>query len=226
MRVGLAIVILLAVGAWFLGFDQSNSREVPVRSIEIGGDLDASGDGQGVGETETARFRDEGKVDAVVISRAQALLLSRVRGLLGEDIPGALSGVALEPAAVERLGDRVEREASALIEAGNRFRKRARERAEEIFEAHGYREWEARRIRVPDPQAPGRMVERLSTPYDDQRDDEFILAKGVPHPDRRLRHVVRLVPERDSKYAVIHRERMAEEADIRERLRRWLLEQL
>jgi hypothetical protein len=102
------------------------------------------------------------------------------------------------------------------------FQKAARVRAQAVLDAGGYREWEARRIRVPDPDAPGRMVERLSTPYDGQREDEYILAIAATQSGRRLRHVVRLVPESDVVYAKLYREKQRREQAVHEELLSWL----
>ena len=71
----------------------------------------------------------------------------------------------------------------------------------------------------------GRLMTAMEDP-DHVIERSVILAKAAPHPTRRLRHVVRLVPERDAEYAAIYQDRLDEEAALRSELRAWLLEQL
>lgn len=223
------LITLVAAGAgvaaWVL---LSSSGTGP----DLGGrrGLDGQGDpviarDDGPGTVSTRQFTDPRTPVAVPIG--QRLLIERVAEILGDETPEALRTRVFPAEWIQRVAKRVEEAHRDALAVRTRFQKRARARAEVVFERGGYREWEAKRIRVPDPDHPaGGMVDRLSTPYDGQRDDEFILAKAAPHPTRRLRHVVRLVPEGDPEYAGIYQDRLDEEAALRAELRTWLLEQL
>jgi len=167
------------------------------------------------------------RTDTVNLSPKQRLLVLRARALLGDDIPDRLGNRTLTEEQIEVAAAQVEVEHRAFLEIKAAFQSAARKRADAVFAAHGYREWEARQIRVPDPDSPvGATIGRLSTPYDDQRDDEFILARRAPSTERRLLHVVRLVPESDPAYAEIFNRRLAAEAALRERLVRWINQNL
>ncbi|NRA96211.1 MAG: hypothetical protein HRU14_08390 [Planctomycetes bacterium] len=161
------------------------------------------------------------KAEAVELPTGQRVIVRQARSMLGDRVPSSFANTVLEPGVFDRAGDRVEADWRRVLAIRSDFQKAARVRAQAVLDAGGYREWEARRIRVPDPDAPGRMVERLSTPYDGQREDEYILAIAATQSGRRLRHVVRLVPESDVVYAKLYREKQRREQAVHEELLSW-----
>jgi hypothetical protein len=177
-----------------------------------------------VAATPTAPFEPDVEPDAepIELPAAQRLLINRLASLVGDELPRRLRARVYAAELIAEAGDRVEADWRKILAVRARFQDGARRCAKRIMESGGHSEWEARRIRVADPDAPGRTVERLSTPYDGQREDEFILAVAVPESGRRLRHVVRLTPDSDQEYAVLYAVKQRQEREIRSALLVWL----
>ena len=216
---------ILAIGAyWLLQRDDPSAVLPPVpETLPAAPEpkpAAAVGSGGVDSDVSTSAFDSDAQV--VALSRTQTLVVRQARSLLGDLVPPALAKGALGAEVLARVGERIDADWRRVLTIRSEFQVGAHARAQEVLAAGGYREWEARPIRVPDPDTPGRMVERLSTPYDGQRDDEFILAVAAIESGRRLRHVVRLVPDSDVAYSKLFSEKQRREESVRDELLTWL----
>lgn len=226
MRDGVSIVVVLGLfavlaggGYWLVMLDEAS----PDRTDDPGPmhfEPEEDPDPEPERHTEVKAF--DPNTEPVELSPAQELLIRRAQKILGDQVPTTLTKSILEPEVLARAGDRIENDWRRILSIRSDFQKAAHARAQAELKAGRYREWESRRVRIPDPDAPGRMVERMSTPYDDQREDEFILAVAVPESGRRLRHVVRLDPASNSEYAKLWSDKVEREGVVRVELSAWL----
>jgi len=127
---------------------------------------------------------------------------------------------------VDTAAEQIEAYRSKMLDVRQQFQRAARQRAQDVLAAGRFEQWRPQPVSIPDPDAPGRTVERLSTPYDEQREDEYIFAVAAPEVGPRTLHVVRLTPESDSAFGQLYDSKAQSESEIRASLLRWLDENL
>jgi len=156
------------------------------------------------------------------VSPVQRLMTARLGDLLSDDVPQRLLTRGYDDDLVNTAAAQVEIYRTKMLQVRQKFQGAARQRAREVLEAGRFERWRPQPVTIPDPDAPGRTVERLSTPYDEQREDEYILAVAAPEVGPRVLHVVRLTPQSDSAFGQLYDSKTRSESEIRASLLRWL----